>query len=421
MPGRTGSVDFMDLFEPEAAWPTAAGHVDVFKLYGEWVAYHASAADLRTAVAEIARRGFALAVEVGPLEATTGCGQGVESFAGREEGLRIADRILTAGGRLDIVAFDEPYYFGHLYDGPNACHLDTPTIAETVAGYVQELRTRFPSLVVGDIEPNPVPVTPTGLGDWVETYRAAAGEPFAFLHLDVDWSRREWPTAMAETAAMVREAGVPFGIIYNGGAAPLPEAWIALAGERAKTFEALAGRPDHVVFQSWMVQPERALPESDGASFTGLVRRYFEDFESLGFATSGAGANLALGRSASASAAIADGSAANVADGDFDTAWNAGVDPPAWVEVQLDGPSRIAAIRLGVGQFPAGRTEHRVLGRTAGGALVELWTFAGSTADGDLLVATPDAPWEGVTAVRIETLTSPSWVSWREVEVIAAE
>jgi hypothetical protein len=421
MPGRTGSVDFMDLFEPEAAWPAAAGHIDVFKLYGEWVAYHASSEDLRTAVTEIARRGFALAVEVGPLDPPAGCGVGVESFAGREEGLRIADRIAAAGGRLDLIALDEPYYYGHVYAGANACRLEIPEVADDVAAYVLALRSRFPALAVGDIEPSPVPVTPAGLGEWVETYRAAAGEPFAFIHLDVDWSRREWPTFMSETARIVRDRGVPFGIIYNGGAAPAPEAWVALAGERAKTLEGLAGQPDHVVFQSWMVQPDHVLPESDDASFTGLVRRYFEDFDSLGFATSGAGANLALGRSASASAAIADGSAANVADGDFDTAWNAGAGPPAWVEVQLDGPSRIAAIRLTVGQFPAGRTEHLVLGRTAGGALVELWTFEGSTADGDLLAATPEAPWDAVTAVRIETVTSPSWVAWRELEVVAAE
>ncbi|HET9878864.1 MAG TPA: hypothetical protein VFQ81_06130, partial [Candidatus Limnocylindria bacterium] len=43
-----GSEDFMALFEPGAAWATAAERTHVFKLYGEWVAYHATDAELRT-------------------------------------------------------------------------------------------------------------------------------------------------------------------------------------------------------------------------------------------------------------------------------------------------------------------------------------------------------------------------------------
>ncbi len=39
----TGSEDFMDLFAPDAPWERAASQLDVFKLYGEWVAYHATA------------------------------------------------------------------------------------------------------------------------------------------------------------------------------------------------------------------------------------------------------------------------------------------------------------------------------------------------------------------------------------------
>jgi hypothetical protein len=67
--------------------------VQVFKLYGEWVGSNATDAQLRQAVVDIRRRGMALAVEVGPLEAPSDCGQAVEGFAGKEEGLRIASRI----------------------------------------------------------------------------------------------------------------------------------------------------------------------------------------------------------------------------------------------------------------------------------------------------------------------------------------
>ncbi|MEO8208697.1 MAG: hypothetical protein ABI598_06650, partial [Chloroflexota bacterium] len=93
MPGRTGSTDFMDQFAVEAPWTMAGSHVQVFKLYGEWVAYHATAQQLQAAIAGISARHMALAVEVGPLDPPADCGIGVESFAGVAEGRRIAERI----------------------------------------------------------------------------------------------------------------------------------------------------------------------------------------------------------------------------------------------------------------------------------------------------------------------------------------
>ena len=101
----TGSDDFMQLFEPDAPWAAAAGHVQVFKLYGEWVAYHATDAQLRQVVADLNRRGLALAVEVGPLTPPAECGAGVESFAGIREGRNIARRIAAAGRRHPSVGF----------------------------------------------------------------------------------------------------------------------------------------------------------------------------------------------------------------------------------------------------------------------------------------------------------------------------
>ncbi|HSB90453.1 MAG TPA: hypothetical protein VLD63_10565, partial [Anaerolineales bacterium] len=118
----------MDLFDAGAPWEDAASHVQVFKLYGEWVAYHASDAELRMAVDGIRARGMALAVEAGPLDPPANCGQGVEGFAGTEEGRRIARRILQAGGRLDLIALDEPLFFASIYNGPNACHWDADRV-----------------------------------------------------------------------------------------------------------------------------------------------------------------------------------------------------------------------------------------------------------------------------------------------------
>ena len=418
MPGRTGSADFMAQFEPDAPWTGAAAHIQVYKLYGEWVAYHATDAQLRRAVEDIARRGMILAVEAGPLDAPADCGQGVESFAGAEEGRRIAQRIRGAGGRIDVLALDEPYFYATDYDGPNACHWYVPRTAAAVAAYVRSMRKVLPQLIVGDIEPTPAPVTSDGLADWLDAYRAAASEPFAFLHLDMDWTRPDWAASAQTMAADARDRDVPAGLIYNGGSAPRSEAWVQQAGDRVKAFEAAGSPPDHVVFQSWMTQPDHVLPDDDATSFSGLVRRYFDAHAELGTPTEGVGANLALRRAASASASLPGSDAAFAVDGNFDSTWNSGGGPPQWIEIDLGEPRTVGELRLTVAQSPEGPTEHRLTGRTAAGEIVLLDQFVGPTKDGTVLVASRAGGWRGIVAVRVETSASPSWVAWREIEVI---
>ena len=127
--------------------------------------------------------------------------------------------------------------------------------------------------------------------------------------------------------------------------------------------------------------------------------------------------NVALERPTSTSSAQ-DGSPGLLAvDGSLTTAWISGAGPPGWFEVQLGGPSAVREIRLVVAQSPGGRTVHRLLVRRNGG-LQEVQRFDGPTADEQTLVWRPSSPLPGVTAVRVETDVSPSFVAWREVEVL---
>lgn len=416
-PGRpyTGSDDFMALFEAEAPWASAAARIDVFKLYGEWVDFTDSAS-LATAVTVIRERGMAVAVEAGPLD-PAGCGVGVEGFAGSDSGRRLAQRIRAAGGTLQVIALDEPWYFAHVYDGPNACHWPVEQVAQGVADFVEAVRAEFPWVVVGDIEPTPTPVSAPGLAEWMAAYEAAVGEPMAFLHLDPDWSKPDWSSLAVAVEAAGAQRGVPVGMLYNGGGAPTDERWLQLAGQHALDHEDRdGGNPDHVVFQSWNDHPDLVLPETDADSFTALVNRYFDDRASLGLG--GPGGNLAWQRPVTASSALADAPAANAVDGDSDTNWNAGADPPAWIEVDLGSATLLSEIRLTASQFPAGAAQHRAWGRVApGGKLVLLGTLSGETTDYQILTLTSPGTWPAVRFVRVETVSSPSWVAWREIEV----
>ena len=74
-------------------------------------------------------------------------------------------------------------------------------------------------------------------------------------------------------------------------------------------------------------------------------------------------------------------------------------------------------VRLYVSQYPAGPVEHRLEGRASvGGALFPLTTISRSMTDYEVLEVDPTG-WPSIRTLRITTTASPSWVSWREIEV----
>ena len=131
--------------------------------------------------------------------------------------------------------------------------------------------------------------------------------------------------------------------------------------------------------------------------------------------------NLALGRAVTAPASMPDSPATAAVDGTWDTdlVWNAGDLPPQWIEVDLGDPATITGLRLVVAQYPPGQTRHRVTGRaTDDGPEVPLHVFEEATADAGVLAVTLDPPVPRIRFVRIETVASPSYVAWREIEVL---
>jgi hypothetical protein len=278
--GFDGSVDFMSLFERSAPWSTAASQVSVFKLYGGWVANEASLPDLRRIVVDLKRRGIALAVEDAGLVAPSGCGQGVEGFAGAGEAARVAERIRAAGGRLDYVALDSPFREGTLYTGAGACGFSAEEDARQVARWAAAVRAIFPKAVVGDIEALPRGVDPAAVVAWMDAYRSVTGERLPFFHLDVNYLRLDWPEAARTLEAAAKARGVPFGIIYTGEGSQLDGGgsdadWAAAAEQRFTSYEArYGGRPDDAVLQSWVDHPDHVLPETQPSTFSWLVDRY---------------------------------------------------------------------------------------------------------------------------------------------------
>jgi hypothetical protein len=280
--GRTGVVDFIKLFTPSASWSEAASHVQVFKIANsEFLGILPgvlSDSQWRQVFSDLNRRGIALGIEWGPLT-PEGCGVGFEGFEGAAA-LAMAVKIQTLGGNLKYIAMDEPFSGGSLAIDPNACHWTPRQTAANALLAIAQVRTVFPDVIVGDIEPVPAAEAPT---DWVKRYtawldawRELSGAPLPFFHLDVNWSVLWRPDVEAMRHVLVSR-GIPFGMIYNGYSEDITDAdWVRDTIAHFTKYETQTGvTPDHVVFQTWDKHPTHALPETSPAAMTYEIDSYF--------------------------------------------------------------------------------------------------------------------------------------------------
>lgn len=268
-PGRDS--DFMALFAPNAPWAEAARKVNVFKISTAFV-LQGTDADLRATFAGLKARGIALAVETGVLSGNGYCGKGMEGFSNAATALTIARRIQRLGGDLAYVAMDEQLWFGHFANNADACHEPIPDIAREVARHVAEMRSIFPNLRVGAIEPITDALPADALRQYLDAYRAVSGTPFAFLHGDVQWLH-PWQIPMLAASQLARKVGVPFGVIIisDHPQDSVDAVWTAHARERLAAVRAVTS-PDDLVFQSWTRAPSHWLPENEDGTLTNLVK-----------------------------------------------------------------------------------------------------------------------------------------------------
>jgi hypothetical protein len=127
--------------------------------------------------------------------------------------------------------------------------------------------------------------------------------------------------------------------------------------------------------------------------------------------------NLALGANVTASRSLPDQPPAAAIDGDTNSQWGAGDGPPQWIELDLGAPHTVRQIRLLVAQYPEGATRHQIQIAGPDHAFKVAATLASNTNDNQWLEFTPETPLAAVRYVRVLTVQSPSWVSWKEIEV----
>ncbi len=131
------------------------------------------------------------------------------------------------------------------------------------------------------------------------------------------------------------------------------------------------------------------------------------------------GRNLALDKPVQVSAALPDETPGMAVDGKAETQWSSGEFPTQWIEIDLGAAYSIGKIQLIIGQWPDGNAVHQLWVGANLGNMIMVKEFSGHMYDYDILEYAPTSPLRNVRYVRVVTTESPSWVSWREIEVLA--
>jgi len=284
--------DSADMWTADAPWQMVARNTRVI-LFPPGVVLRAKDDDvLKQAFSDLKRRNIALALEMGLLTQTDSCRYRGEGYLDDIQTMKNAlERIRRTGGELSYIAMDEPFYYAHQYSGPNACHEPATEIARRVAATVAGARSIFPNVQIGDEEVvNGSRPAADELAEWADAYRAAVGEPLAFIHADVDWSGLAMRN-LKPLAAALKARQVALGIIYNANAeARSDDAFAQSATEHFTEIEQVLGvHPDHAVFQSWLHTPTRMMPENQPGTLTNLALRYLQPVPSLSLMREGTG------------------------------------------------------------------------------------------------------------------------------------
>ncbi len=121
--------------------------------------------------------------------------------------------------------------------------------------------------------------------------------------------------------------------------------------------------------------------------------------------------------SATASATSPGFTPSAVIDGDLNVNWSAGASAPQWVQIDLGQNYSISRIKLNTSQSPSGNTIHQIYMGLQPQPTMLVTTFSQFTLDRQWLEQPFSPAISNVRYVKVLTTSSPSWVSWFEIEV----
>jgi hypothetical protein len=232
---------------------------------------------LKRAFQYLAERHIGLALEFRVLVRTDQCAQWTKAFSDPGDLEKILERIQRLGGDLKYAVMDDPFFVGHRFSVGSVACLEPPAkLAQQIAERIRLVRTYFPGAQIGTADlVDESRSWIDELVEWTDAYQQATGEPLAFFHADVAWSRAGIRN-LAPLARALNARHIPVGIIYNADdTADSDETWIDSTRQHIAEIEtALGVHPYAAIFRSWARYPRRLLPETRPGTLANLAFEY---------------------------------------------------------------------------------------------------------------------------------------------------
>src|ERR1700722_12959427 len=173
--GVIGHPDFAKLFEDPSLWSIGLTHVNVFQFRAPYLARKPEESAKYYSFLKAHHINIGVAMNVMPAET---CGQGIEGTLPRKNIADYPRRIkVDAGIDIDYVVMDEPLFYGHDYDGKNACHFSVGDVAKGVANSVAAIRAYHPHAKFILVEPEQVLTGGSAeLAEFLDAYKAIVQE-----------------------------------------------------------------------------------------------------------------------------------------------------------------------------------------------------------------------------------------------------
>jgi hypothetical protein len=227
------------------------------------------------------------------------CGGGIEGYSDPGSANGTVAKLLRAGASIGMISMDEPLYFGHYYQGKNACGSSIEDVARRTAVIVKIYTAAFPNVIIGDSEPFPaISNAPGWQADyprWVESFQRETGTALSFTDIDINWgdphlSRPGGPPNVADATAIMdlsqrvaqvlRVNGLGVGMFYTGfGGGPLSdEKWMARARTHMDAVARSGINPDRLIFTTWDKFPANTFPESNPSALASLLVYYLDHY-----------------------------------------------------------------------------------------------------------------------------------------------
>lgn len=270
--GPGGTVDFMELFQPDAAWRSSSKEVQVFKLSTQFL-QRSTDEQLATVLHDLRRRHIAVGMAAEIMTTSQACGNGVPGYTTRSAIQTGIDRVKKLGETIDYVAFDSPVAFGHYTPAPG-CHYSIHDLVANLAPNIALFKRAFPLVVFGDLEP----VNSNTLGyitsylEFAQAFKNQTGSPISFMHADIIWFG-QWEQQLMVWRKRIHESGIAFGIVIDGSAIDKSDAaWTNHAIERYELVTRNPAMvPDQVTIGSWNSFPTHFLPENQPGTLTNVL------------------------------------------------------------------------------------------------------------------------------------------------------